>query len=85
MHNIPGNISALCAAMLMSVSCLSSVKSDDSRTSIGFVPVLGTEVRSGDVSPFPEDMDFGVWAVTEDGDIYMDSSGSIPRGYGSGG
>lgn len=74
MFNISGNISVLGAAMLMSVSCLSSVKSDDSRASIGFVPVLGTEVRSGDVSPFPEDMDFGVWAVTEDGDIYMDCS-----------
>lgn len=72
MHNISGNISILGAAMLMSVSCLSSIKSDDSRTSIGFAPVLGTEVRSGDVSPFPEDMDFGVWAETAENNILMD-------------
>ena len=74
MHNIPGNISVLCAAALLAVSCLSSTRHEVGKDVIDFAPVLGTEVRSGDVSPFPEDMDFGVWAVTDDGDIYMDCS-----------
>ena len=80
MHNIPGNISALCAAALLAASCLSSTKSEGGQEVIGFAPVLGTEVRSGDVSPFPEDMDFGVWAVTEDGDVhdtFMHMSGVV--------
>lgn len=72
MHRISGICLCLAAAALMT-SCLSAVKPDGGHGIITFTPVLGTEVRSGDSDkPFPEDMDFGVWALDGSGTAFMD-------------
>ena len=60
------------AGTAMLTSCLSSVKPDGGHGVITFEPVVGAEVRAVTLSAFPENMSLGVWAVTEDGQTYID-------------
>ena len=60
------------AGTAMMTSCLSSVKPDGGHGFITFEPVVGAEVRAATLSAFPENMSLGVWAVTEDGQTYID-------------
>ena len=73
MHNFFRTILPLAAGLLMMTSCLSSVESDDGQGIVRFRPVLGAEVRSEneDIAPFPEDVDLGVWALTDGEEVYM--------------
>ena len=66
------HILGLGAAASVLVSCLSSVKPDGRREAITFEPVVGAEVRSGETSEFPEDVSFGIWAVTSEGQTFID-------------
>ena len=68
--------------MLMMTSCLSSVRTEDRQAVIGFHPVLGLEVRSGNETGFPEELDFGVWALDESGGRYMDDERIFFNGDG---
>ena len=66
------HILGLGAAASVLVSCLSSVKPDGRREAITFEPVVGTEVRSGETSEFPEDVSLGIWTVTSEGQTFID-------------
>lgn len=72
MTRLPGNILFLAAAVQLMASCLSSTKVGDGLVPIEFSPVMAGEVRSGDGEAFPEDMDFGVWAVCGNGEVLID-------------
>ena len=73
MQNFFRTILPLAAGVLMMTSCLSSVRPDDRQGIVRFRPVLGTEVRSGNIgeASFPEDIAIGVWALTDGQEVYM--------------
>ena len=60
------------AGLLIMTSCLSSTKTDGGQEPVSFIPVIGPDVRSADSAAFPEDMDFGVWGTSGDGELFMD-------------
>ena len=60
------------AGLLIMTSCLSSTKTDGGQEPVSFIPVIGMDVRSADSAAFPEDMDFGVWGTSGDGELFMD-------------
>lgn len=66
------NALTLAAAASAAVSCLSSVKSDGGQEEITFHPVIGAEVRSEDITTFSEEESFSVWAMTPEGERFMD-------------
>ena len=66
------HILGLGAAASALVSCLSSVKPDGRREAITFEPVVGAEVRSENTSQFPEDVSLGIWAVTSEGQTFIE-------------
>lgn len=72
MRRISGTYLSLAAGMLIITSCLSSVRTEDRQVIIGFHPVIGLEVRSGNETEFPENLDFGVWAIDESGNRFME-------------
>lgn len=72
MARLSGNILFLAAAVPLMASCLSSTKVGDGQVPIEFRPVMAGEVRSGGGSAFPEDLDFGIWAVGENGEVLID-------------
>lgn len=73
MQNFFRTILPLAAGALMMTSCLSSVRPDDRQGVVRFRPVLGTEVRSGNIgeASFPENIAIGVWALTDGQEVYM--------------
>lgn len=73
MQNFFRTVLPLAAGVLMMTSCLSSVRPDDRQGVVRFRPVLGTEVRSGNIgeASFPEDIAIGVWALTDGQEVYM--------------
>ena len=73
MQNFFRTILPMAVGSLMMTSCLSSVRPDDRQGIVRFRPVLGTEVRSGNIgeASFPEDIAIGVWALTDGQEVYM--------------
>lgn len=73
MKNIFRHILFFAAINAMAVSCLSSSIEGDRQATVIFRPVLENNVRSsGDTGTFPENASFGVWGITENGEIYME-------------
>lgn len=76
-----GNILILSAGMLLTVSCLSSTEYDG-QGAVSFCPVIGQPVRSSvEGNVFPEEMDFGVWAVDSDGNVFMENEKVFHDGH----
>lgn len=64
--------SSLLAGLLLAASCVSSVRTEDTQAAVTFDPVTGYSVRAADGTAFPDSVVFGVWAVTEGKEVFLD-------------